>query len=185
MFEEEHFFLVDRVVGSGGRPRVCGEDAQDLYIDTVANKDNPEKGALFETTVQRFLASTGTRVRKKFSLEVGVEEVKRPHNFDLGSDDPRVVVECKSHSWTEGGNAPSAKMAVWNEAMYYFSLVPDGYRKMLFVLLSRFDPEGETLLQYYIRRFGHLISRGVEIWEYDQAEEAAKQMYPPQKRPKV
>lgn len=97
----------------------------------MANKDNPGKGALFEATVQRFLASTGTPVRKKFALEIGVEEVKRKHNFDLGSADPKVVVECKSHSWTEGGNAPSAKMAVWNEAMYYFSLVPDEYRKIL------------------------------------------------------
>jgi hypothetical protein len=85
----------------------------------------------------------------------------------------------------EGGNAPSAKMAVWNEAMYYFSLVPDDYRKMLFVLLSRFDPEGETLLEYYIRRFSHLISRGVEIWEYDQATNTAKQMYPPKRKRKV
>lgn len=151
-------------------------------LRAMANKDNPSKGAAFEATVQRFLASTGTPVKKKFSLDIGVEDVKRPHNFDLGSDDPPIVVECKSHSWTEGGNAPSAKMAVWNEAMYYFSLVPDDCQKMLFVLLSRFDPDGETLLAYYIRRFGHLISRGVEIWEYDQAQETAKQMYPVRQR---
>src|SRR5437879_6462595 len=116
----------------------------------MANKDNPGKGARFVATVSRFLASQQILVRKEFAVEVGVGEIKRRHRFDLGSDEPKLVVECKSHSWTEGGNAPSAKMAVWNEAMYYSSLVPDDHRKMLFVLLSRLAPETETLLAYYI-----------------------------------
>jgi hypothetical protein len=133
----------------------------------MANKDNPKKGALFEEAVELFLASQGIRVRRNFPVPIGVGDTKRPRKFDLGSDAPKVVVECKSHSWTEGGNAPSAKMATWNEAMYYFSLLPDEYRKMMFVLLSRFDPESETLLTYYIRRFSHLIPHGVEIWEFD------------------
>jgi hypothetical protein len=145
----------------------------------VANTDNPRKGSLFEAAVGRFLGSQGIRVRKGYPVAIGVDDIKRPHKFDLGSDSPKIVVECKCHSWTEGGNAPSAKMSVWNEAMYYFSLVPDEYRKMLFVLLSRFDPEGETLLAYYTRSYGHLIPLGVEIWEYDQAAEAAKCMYAP------
>jgi hypothetical protein len=144
----------------------------------MANKDNPGKGAAFENAVQQFLASQAIAVRKNYTLEVGVALKKRPRKFDLGSDQPKLVVECKSHSWTEGGNAPSAKMAVWNEAMYYFSLVPPGYRKALFVLLSRFEPEGETLLQYYVRRFDHLIPAGVEIWEYDQSSGSALLMYP-------
>lgn len=133
----------------------------------MANKDNPKKGALFEKAVGRFLDSQGIHVRRSFPVPIGVGDIKRPRKFDLGSDTPKIVVECKSHSWTEGGNAPSAKMAVWNEAMYYFSLLPDDYRKMMFVLLSRFDPESETLLTYYIRRFSHLIPHGVEIWEFD------------------
>ncbi len=143
----------------------------------MSNKDNPRKGALFEAAVQRFLASCGITTKKNFTVEIGVDTKKRWHKFDLGSETPKLVVECKSHSWTEGGNAPSAKLAVWNEAMFYFSLVPD-YRKILFVLLSRFEPESETLLQYYIRRFDHLIPRGVEIWEYDEIATTAKCMYP-------
>src|SRR2546427_12644306 len=101
----------------------------------MANKDNPRKGALFEAAVQRFLASSGITTKKNFTIEIGADSKKRPRKFDLGTDTPKLVVECKSHSWTEGGNAPSAKLAVWNEAMYYFSLVPADYRKILFVLL--------------------------------------------------
>ena len=148
----------------------------------MANSDNPKKGALFEAAVCRFLAEQGIRVRKNFPVDIGVDSLKRPHKFDLGSDSPKLVVECKSHSWTEGGNAPSAKLAVWNEAMYYFSLVPDDYRKMLFVLLSRFDPERETLLTYYVRRFGHLIPFGLEIWEFDGDSQTAKCFYAPRNR---
>ena len=51
------------------------------------------------------------------------------------------------------------------------------YRKLLFVLLSRFEPDSESLLQYYVRRFDHLIPVGVEIWEYDGAAATAFQMY--------
>jgi hypothetical protein len=145
----------------------------------MANSDNTSKGLAFESAVGRFLSESGFAVTKAFPVAIGVDEIKRPHKFDLGGDNPKVVVECKCHSWTEGGNAPSAKMSVWNEAMYYFSLVPDNYRKMLFVLLSRFDTEGETLLAYYIRRFGHLIPFGVEIWEYDPAAKVAKCMHTP------
>ena len=143
----------------------------------MANKDNPKKGADFEAAVGRFLGSLGIRVQRNFPVPIGVRATKRPRKFDLGSDAPKVVVECKSHSWTEGGNAPSAKMATWNEAMYYFSLVPDDYRKMMFVLLHRFDPQSETLLTYYIRRHGHLIPSGVEIWEFDSDSGAAQPVH--------
>lgn len=140
----------------------------------MANKDNPKKGADFEAAVERFLSSQDIRVQRNYAVPIGVGATKRPRNFDLGSDTPKVVVECKFHSWTEGQNAPSAKMATWNEAMYYFSLVPNDHRKMFFVLLSRRNGNGETLATYYIRRFPHLIANGVEIWEFDTATNKAK-----------
>jgi hypothetical protein len=62
---------------------------------------------------------------------------------------------------------PSAKMTVWNEAMYYFHLAPNIYRKILFVLKhSRRDI---SLASYYLKTYGHLIPTGVEVWEYDTA----------------
>ena len=83
--------------------------------------------------------------------------------------DPRrkkIVVECKSHKWTEGANVPSAKMTVWNEAMYYFHLVPNDYRKIFFCLKDYSEKRGLTLAEYYIKTYKHLIPPGVEIWEY-------------------
>lgn len=148
----------------------------------MANKDNPGKGAKFKAAVARFLSSQRIFVHDEFAVPIGVGALKRMHKFDLGNDDPKLVVECKSHSWTEGGNAPIAKMSVWNEAMYYFSLVPDDHRKMLFVLLSRLQPEAETLLTYYIRRYEHLIPFGVEIWEYDDGSSTAKCMFAARRR---
>ena len=77
------------------------------------------------------------------------------------------LVECKSHRWTAGDNIPSAKITVWNEAMYYFHLAPQRFRKV-FVLRDFSEKRGETLATYYARNYGHLIPSDVEILEYDE-----------------
>ncbi len=51
--------------------------------------------------------------------------------------------------------------------MYYFFLAPRKYRKILFVLRDFNAKRSETLAQYYVRNYGHLIPDGVEILEYD------------------
>lgn len=103
-------------------------------------------------------------------MPVGVNQKKKNHVFDLGntsSDPEKVIVECKSHKWTSSGNVPSAKLTVWNEAMYYFYLAPEEYRKIFFILKDYSEKRGETLGEYYIRVYGHLIPGDVEIMEYD------------------
>jgi len=59
-------------------------------------------------------------------------------------------------------------MTVWNEAMYYFHLAPENYQKILFVLRHYSPKKKETLAEYYIRTYAHLIPNSVEIWEYDE-----------------
>src|SRR5690242_6943912 len=95
---------------------------------------NTHAGNDFEGAACEFFATQGITLTKNFSVPVGVGQTKKPHRFDLGSESPPVLVECKSHTWTQGGNMPSAKMTVWNEAMYYFHVAPPSYRKILFVL---------------------------------------------------
>jgi hypothetical protein len=141
----------------------------------LANKDNPLKGAKFEEQAKQFFAGQGIHLERGLSVDVGVSVQKKPHKFDLGSEKPPVLVECKAHTWTEGGNSPSAKMSVWNEAMYYFVTAPSHFRKILFVLKS--TRKGETLADYYIRRFKHLIPEGVELWEFDATTGQAKCVY--------
>jgi hypothetical protein len=129
----------------------------------MGNADNPAKGASFETRVQEFFRHRGLALARDHSVLVGAGSSRKPRRFDLGSEDPPVLVECKSHTWTEGGNAPSAKLSVWNEAMFYFLVAPPKYRRILAALS---DLRGdESLAEHYVKRFGHLVPRGVEIWE--------------------
>lgn len=60
-------------------------------------------------------------------------------------------------------------MTVWNEAMYFFHLAPKRYKKILFVLYDFSDERSESLAEYYVRTYGHLIPNDVEILEYDES----------------
>jgi hypothetical protein len=91
--------------------------------------------------------------------------VKKNHKFDLGSEAPPILVECKSYTWTSGGNSPSAKIRSLNEAMLLFSVAPPHYRKILFLLKHMRNEM--TLATHYIQTQGHLIAPGIEVWEFD------------------
>lgn len=134
----------------------------------IGSVSNAHVGSDFEKSAQETLASQGFELARAFALPIGIGERKKEHRFDLGSASPEIVVECKSHRWTAGGNVPSAKMTVWNEAMYYFALAPKSYRKILFVLRDYSSKKKETLAQYYVRTYDHLVPDEVEIWELDE-----------------
>lgn len=95
---------------------------------------------------------------------------KKIHKFDLGGEKngQAIIIECKSHRWTKGNNIPSAKLTVWNEAMYYFALSPDTYRKIFCVCKDYSAKRKMTLAEYYINTYYHLIPKDVEIYEYDE-----------------
>lgn len=63
-------------------------------------------------------------------------------------DNNKIVIECKSHTWTSGDNVPSAKLTVWNEAMYYFSLTPSEFRKVLVVKRDYSVKRNETETEF-------------------------------------
>ena len=131
--------------------------------------NNPEVGNAFELQVQQYLAQhMGLALGRRFRLDVGVFHV-RPRQFDLGSGDPPVLVECKSYRWTRSGNAPSAKLSQFVEAMYYFYLVRPGFRKMVFLARHHNEERDETLAHYIVRTRRHLIPRDVEVWEFNEA----------------
>ena len=94
---------------------------------------NAAVGSDFEAAAQKWFFNKGVRLQRNYGVEIGFSK-KKERKFDLGSSEPPVLVECKSHKWTGGGNVPSAKITVWNESMYYFKLAPPGFRKVLFVL---------------------------------------------------
>jgi len=142
----------------------------------MANSDNPKKGSDFEMAALRFFESQGISLRRGFVVPIGVSDSTKDHKFDLGSSKPAMLVECKSHTWTGGGNSPSAKLSVWNEAMFYFLAAPTSFRKVLFVLESL--RLGEALADHYVRRFRHLIPTGVEIWQYSEQSRTGMRVFP-------
>ena len=130
----------------------------------VGASSNTHAGREFEEAARLFWAETGVRLQPNFPVPVGYK-VKKVHRFDLGSDDPPILVECKSYTWTSGGNSPSAKIRGMNEVMLHFSVAPEHYRKVLFLLKHM---KGElSLAKQYVRTQGHLIGPGVEVWEFD------------------
>ena len=130
----------------------------------VGAVSNAHAGSEFEELARAFFASEGLVLRRGFVAPIGVDDVKKGRKFDLGSDSPPVLVECKSHAWTQGGNIPSAKLTVWNESMYYFHLAPREFRKVFFVL--KHNRRDTSLAAYYLRNYSHLVPPTVEFWEY-------------------
>ena len=136
---------------------------------------NAPSGREFEERVRLFFAETGVPLQPQFSVSVGVRK-KNTHKFDLGSEDPPMLVECKSYTWTSGGNSPSAKISGLNEVMLLFSVTPARYRKILFI--AKHLRKNVSLAAHYIKTHGHLIGADVEIWEFDIDEKRAQQVFP-------
>jgi hypothetical protein len=128
---------------------------------------NTHVGLDFEKVAIEYFQSQGLHLQKKLILPIGIGQKKKNHSFDLGNSEQKVIVECKSHKWTEGDNVPSAKMTVWNEAMYYFYCCPVEYRKIMFILKDYSVKRKQTLAEYYVRTYSHLIPENVELLEYD------------------
>jgi hypothetical protein len=130
----------------------------------VGAVSNSHVGREFEQAAKAFFATTGVLLSPNFSVPVGYLK-KKLHKFDLGSEEPPILVECKSYTWTSGGNSPSAKIRGMNEVMLLFSVAPVHYRKILFILRHLRKEVG--LAEHYIKNQGHLIGPGIEIWDFD------------------
>lgn len=136
-------------------------------VDSISNA---HVGRDFENAALQYFTQQGYQIIKNVALPIGLE-IKKNHRFDLGTPayaEEKIIIECKSHRWTAGNNVPSAKLTVWNEAMYYFHLAPLEYRKIFFILQDYSNKRNETLGEYYIRTYGHLVPQDVEIMEYDE-----------------
>lgn len=134
----------------------------------IGSKSNAHVGREFEALVMAAFREHQIFLEQNLRVPVGINSASKLHAFDLGCEEQKILVECKSHRWTAGGNVPSAKMTTWNEAMYYFHAAPPDYRKLMVVLRDYSEKRNETLLEYYLRTHGHLVPDGVEFWEYDQ-----------------
>ncbi|AUQ75759.1 hypothetical protein [Phaeobacter piscinae] len=126
---------------------------------------NAHVGRDFEARACAILAAHGIPLQMNHKVPCGLGNDKKLHTFDLGSEEPPVIVECKSQTWTKGDVVPSAKMKNWAEAMFYFHMAPPMYRKIFFVEQSLRVRTGESLLAYFRRTQSHMIPPDVEFWE--------------------
>ena len=136
-------------------------------------KSNAHVGRDFEASIHVCFARRGLPLTPSIAVPIGISG-KKSHAFDLGNTNDKILVECKAHTWTEGGNVPSAKLTVWNEAMFFVYVAPPGYRKLLVVLRDFSARRNETLGEYYVRTYSHLIPGDVEVWEYDESKKDCK-----------
>jgi hypothetical protein len=153
-----------------GKPTIVENNFQ-----RVGALNNTQVGRDFEEAAQLFFSKTGIPLQPSFSEKVGYK-IKKSHKFDLGSKEPPILVECKSYTWTSGGNSPSAKIRGLNEVMLVFSLAPKRYRKILFVL--KHMRKEVSLAAHYINTQGHLIGPGIEIWEFDLDKKHGEKVFP-------
>jgi hypothetical protein len=137
----------------------------------IGSISNAHVGRDFGEMVRIFFANEGISLTSEFPVELGIGQRRKVHRFDFGSASPAILIECKCHRWTETGKIPSAKMTVWNEAMFYFHLAPASFRKLFVV--ERNLRKDVTLVSHYIRCHGHLVPDGVEFWEFDTATRTA------------
>jgi hypothetical protein len=125
---------------------------------------NAHAGNDFENRALNYFKKKGIELSKPYTIKIGIKN-KKNHRFDLGNSS--LLVECKTMTWTESGNMPSAKILNWSAAMYYFYLAPKKYKKIFFVERDYSEKYGVTLLEYYIDKYYHLIPQDVDLYDYD------------------
>lgn len=124
---------------------------------------NTQVGNDFENKAMEYFNKQGEKLEKHIKIEIGID-LKKLHAFDMGNE--KIIIECKSNTWTESGGVPSAKMKNWNEAMYLFYLSPEKYKKYFFVQNDYNQKKTKSLLEYYIETYYHLIPKDVILCDY-------------------
>lgn len=150
---------------------------ESVPFQRVGSVSNAHVGSSFEKDALRWFSLMGLNLKPSHKILLGVGDVKKEHAFDMGCSEQKIIVECKSHRWTAGTNVPSAKLTVWNEAMYYFHLAPPDFRKVMFVLKDSCGRRRITLAKYYLTAYSHLVPPDVEFWEYDDKNQVAERIH--------
>lgn len=116
--------------------------------------------AEFEVRVGRYLERTFNQPFGQRILSLGHGQ---GHAVDQVSADGKILVECKSYTWTSGGNMPSGKIATLREAVFLLKSCP-GERRIL-VMQRRPFPGRELLVDYFCRLNRGLLD-GIEVWDF-------------------
>jgi len=155
-----------KIVNSSGKSfdaLVKSMPTQDAFLTNSDQGRRLDYGA-FEDRVSRFVESKFGKRFYKQDLQIGPSKF---HRFDLVSEDKSIVVECKSYTWTESGNFPSAKISTAIEALFYLSRIIAS-RKIL-VFQDNINQRGESLVEVFVRRYDGIMD-DVEVWRYSMSD---------------
>ena len=138
---------------------------QPYDIISNSNSENHKIGRRFQEKVKQWFEMNENA---KFELEhpILIGNPAKLHKFDIADKSEKIVIECKSYTYTSTGNIPSAKLTTLNEAIFYFSFLPAETEKVLVMAYATHPKRKETLAEYYIRINGHLLGE-VKVWEYN------------------
>ena len=127
------------------------------------SNSNKNKGDDFRDFAKPILEKElKTQLEPEQKIDIG--NPMKEHAFDLASQDRSVVIECKNYTWTKAGNVPRAKISTLNEAVLYFSFLDNNIQKILCLMESKVPERKETLAEYYVNNYGHLL-RDVIVYE--------------------
>ena len=130
-----------------------------------SNSENPKIGRRFQEKVKQwFEMNEKTTFELEYPILIGYPA--KLHKFDIADKSQKIVIECKSYTYTNTGNIPSAKLTTLNEAIFYFSFLSTETEKVLVMAYATHPRRKETLAEYYIRINGHLLG-DVKVWEYN------------------
>lgn len=151
-----------KIVNSWGSDVVPPDEkspSQEVSTERIVQEKRLHHKA-FEYRVANYLDNKFSKRFFSQSLQVGPNKF---HKFDLVSEDKNTVVECKSYTWTESGNFPSAKISTSVEAIFYFSrIVAD---KKILVFQDDINDRGESLVDIFVRRYDGVLD-DIEVWAY-------------------
>ncbi len=126
---------------------------------------NKLKGNKFEIEAKEILEKyLDCEFQEQYKVDIGFS-VKKTHKYDFGNKN--FVVECKCYSWTEGNNIPSAKLSHLKEVMFYFSLTPNTYKKILVLNKNIRTKDEKSFGTYFVEINRAFISDNVEIYEIE------------------
>ena len=144
-------------------------------------KSNKKKSDELTALVREYFERHGHHLEPEFSVDVGINrEPKKEHKFDLGNQS--LLIECKAYDWMSGNKTPSAKLSTLNEALLYFISAHKDFSKFLFLRKTKertySNGSSETLAAYYVRTYKHLFPEGLKLFELEQSNGKAIQLYP-------
>ena len=129
--------------------------------------NSQRKGKIFQKQVLQIASQRlGLQFYEEHSVLIG--NPPRPHKFDVVDADQSVIIECKCYSWRSGNKVPSAKISTLNEAALYMQNISQNTNARKIIVMSREinSTSLETLAEYYVKHYGHLLGN-IEVWEVD------------------